>query len=82
MKRLIAAVLGLSVVVLVVLAPALFWNTGDASTTDSDFTISSYRATMDISTEGDLTVDEVLGVSRGSGAPATEAVGAVAEAAE
>jgi len=62
MKRLIAAVLGLSVVVLVVLAPALFWNTGDDPTTDSDFTISSYRATMDISTEGDLTVDEVLGI--------------------
>lgn len=62
MKRLIAAVLGLSVVVLVVLAPALFWNTGGDTTTDSDFTISSYRATMDISTEGDLTVDEVLDI--------------------
>lgn len=62
MKRLIATVAGLSVVILLLLAPALFWSSGDDATTDTDFTIAAYRATMDISTEGDLTVDEVLDI--------------------
>jgi len=44
--------------------------------------LKSLRRPEEVAALRDKSVAEVLGVSRGSGAPATEAVGAVAEAAE
>ena len=59
MKRLIVIVVSLVVVILLLLAPGLVSDTS-GSTTDSDFTISSYKAVMDVDENGDLSVDEVL----------------------
>ncbi|MEP9363603.1 DUF2207 domain-containing protein [Nocardioides sp. CN2-186] len=59
MKRLVVTVVSLIVVILLLLAPGLVSDTS-GSTTDSDFTISSYKAVMDVDDNGDLSVDEVL----------------------
>jgi hypothetical protein len=60
MKRLVLSVIGLVVIFLVLLVPAVLWNSSGDGTTDSDFTITSYKATMEVADNGDLTVDESL----------------------
>ncbi|MEJ7833237.1 MAG: DUF2207 domain-containing protein [Nocardioides sp.] len=63
MKRVVASVVGLVVVVLVLLAPALFYNSGAANEETSDpTTITSYVAVFDLADNGDLDVVETLTV--------------------
>jgi hypothetical protein len=62
MKRLIAAVAGLSVVVLVLLAPALFYDVNLAEETAEPTTITSYVAHFSIDQDGDLAATETITV--------------------
>ncbi|MGZ6745669.1 MAG: DUF2207 domain-containing protein [Nocardioides sp.] len=59
MKRVVGSLLGLALLVLVILVPAVVWDSG-TSTTDSDFTISRYTAHLTVADNGDLSVDETL----------------------
>lgn len=62
MKRLIAAVIGLAVVVLVLLAPALLYNVTLADEESEPTTITSYVAHFSIDGEGDLAATETITV--------------------
>ncbi|MCW2842348.1 MAG: hypothetical protein JWN22_264 [Nocardioides sp.] len=60
MKRLVAYVLGLGVLLAILLLPAASWNSGGDTTVDDGFTVSSYVADFAVADNGDLTVDETL----------------------
>ncbi len=62
MKRLIATVAGLSVVVLVLLAPALFWNVNTGGEEAEPTAITSYVAHFSIDENGDLAATETITV--------------------
>src|SRR6478609_8052924 len=63
MKRALAYLVGLAVVLLVILAPAaLYGFTDDGDDTSEDTTITSYVATFDVDDEGDMDVVETLTV--------------------
>ncbi|GAA1165334.1 DUF2207 domain-containing protein [Nocardioides aquiterrae] len=62
MKRVVGYLVGLAVLCLVLVVPALIRSGGDAAI-DSDISIDSYRATLDVDENGDLTVDETLDVA-------------------
>ncbi|CAI9416995.1 DUF2207 domain-containing protein [Nocardioides sp. T2.26MG-1] len=62
MRRLIAAVIGLAVVVLVLLAPALLYNVTLADEEPEPTTITSYVAHFSIDDEGDLAATETVTV--------------------
>lgn len=63
MKRVVGRLLGLTVVVLVLLAPALFYDLGlDSGGSDEPTTITSYDAVFDVAANGDLSVTETIAV--------------------
>lgn len=63
MKRAVASLVGLAILVLVVLAPAaLYGETGDDDAGAEETTITKYVATFDVDDEGDMDVVETLTV--------------------
>lgn len=62
MKRLVATAVGLAVVVLVLLAPALFWNATSGDEEPEPTTITSYVAHFTIDDDGDLAATETITV--------------------
>jgi hypothetical protein len=60
MKRLVAYVLGLGVLLAILLLPATSWNSGTVSDPATDAAITSYVADFDLAADGDLTVEETL----------------------
>ncbi|MGZ8738232.1 MAG: DUF2207 domain-containing protein [Nocardioides sp.] len=60
MKRLVAYVVSLGVLVLILFAPAASWNSGTVTDPQFDAAITSYVADFDLAADGDLTVVETL----------------------
>jgi uncharacterized membrane protein YgcG len=63
MKRAIVAAASLAVLLLVLMAPALWWGSDGETTTDYDFDITTYTADFTVADNGDLAVDETLVVN-------------------
>ena len=62
MKRLVVTVVGPAVLVLLLFAPAAFWNLGSEDQDPETTTITDYRADFTVAEDGDLTVEETLTV--------------------
>ena len=63
MKRFVGRLVGLAILLLVVLANVLFWNTGsDAGSGSEETTITDYTADFVLAEDGDLQVTETLTV--------------------
>jgi hypothetical protein len=67
MKRVVAYLVGLAVLLLLLFAPAAFYTWTDEGTSTEDTTITSYVATFDVDDQGDMDVVETLTVDFPSG---------------